>query len=48
MTICEECGELYCTWRGDCPNQKNHLTDAQKAFVADLVPDDSQCIGWIQ
>ncbi len=49
MIICEECGEIYEAWRGQCPQYLHkHLTDEQKAFLADLMPDNSQCIGWIQ
>ncbi len=48
MILCEECGEIYAAWRGQCPQFLNHMTDEQKEFLRTLVPDDSQCIGWIQ
>ena len=48
MKYCRECGDLYEAWRDVCPNSSNHLTDEQKEWVAAMVPDESQCIGWIQ
>jgi predicted ATP-dependent serine protease len=49
MIICEECGEIYEAWRGQCPQYLHkHLTADQKRFISELTPDDCQYVGWIQ